>query len=146
MNYLSIFFIFLYVIHVLFTKALFDFSIKNIDIKSIIKKSLMVSHLSMLVTAYLLIYPNVENLVIAFLFSLISTIGYIIKYSKNKNRTHYFQQIVYHFLLSFVPLLLVVFSIKWGNYKPTWITYVSIIYFIILKIYNKQLYDKGISI
>ena len=143
MNKLSIFFIFLYVIHVLFSKALFefDFSMKNIG-----KKSLMVSHLSMLVIAYLLIYPNVENLVIAFLFSLISTIGYIIKYSNSKNRIKYFQQIMYHFLLSFVPLLLVIFSIKWDNYKITWITYISIIYFIFLKIYNNKLYEKGISI
>jgi hypothetical protein len=143
MNKLSIFFIFLYVIHVLFSKALFefDFSMKNIG-----KKSLMVSHLSMLVIAYLLIYPNLENLVIAFLFSLISTIGYLIKFSNSKNRTQYFQQIFVHFLLSFVPLLLVIFSIKWDNYKVTWITYISIIYFIFLKIYNNKLYEKGISI
>ena len=143
MNKLSIFFIFLYVIHVLFSKALFefDFSMKNIG-----QKSLMVSHLSMLVIAYLLIYPNVENLVIAFLFSFTSTIGYIIKYSNSKNRIKYFQQILYHFLLSFVPLLLVIFSIKWDNYKITWITYISIIYFIFLKIYNNKLYEKGISI
>jgi hypothetical protein len=143
MNKLSIFFIFLYVIHVLFSKALFefDFSMKNIG-----KKSLMVSHLNMLVIAYLLIYPNVENLVIAFLFSLISTIGYIIKYSNSKNRIKYFQQIFYHFLLSFVPLLLVIFSIKWDNYKVTCITYISIIYFIFLKMYNNKLYEKGIFI
>lgn len=143
MNKLSIFFIFLYVIHVFFSKALFefDFSMKNIG-----QKSLMVSHLSMLVIAYLLIYPNVENLVIAFLFSFTSTIGYIFKYSNSKNRIKYFQQILYHFLLSFVPLLLVIFSIKWDNYKVTWITYISIIYFIFLKIYNNKLYEKGISI
>ena len=143
MNYLSIFFIFLYVIHVLFTKALFvfDFSMKNIG-----KKSIMASHISMLVIAYLFIYPSVEIFTIAFLFSIVSTIGYLIKFSNSKDRTQYFQQIVYHFLLSFVPLLLIFSSIKWDNYKPTWITYVSIIYFIFLKIYNNQLYDKGIPI
>ena len=148
MNYLSIFFIFLYVIHVLFTKALFDFdfSMKNIGKKSIMKKSLMASHISMLVIAYLFIYPTVEIFTIAFLFSIVSTIGYLIKFSNSKNRTKYFQQIVYHFLLSFVPLLLIFSSIKWDDYKLTWITYVSIIYFIFLKIYNNQLYDKGISI
>ena len=148
MNYLSIFFIFLYVIHVLFTKALFDFdfSMKNIGKKSIMKKSLMASHISMLVIAYLFIYPTVEIFTIAFLFSIVSTIGYLIKFSNSKNRTQYFQQILYHFLLSFVPLLLVIFSIKWDNYKVTWITYISIIYFIFLKIYNNKLYEKGISI
>lgn len=136
-------FICLYLIHVLFSDKLFDFSkIFNGEYKFIlndrIKNLVALSYVSFLGLALLFEKTNNEHFFIAFLLCCASFIGYIANFFHNKN---YESQIVKHSTLLLPFIFLDYTNITSFSFKTTFITYIAIFYLIFLKIISHKVYD-----
>lgn len=146
MKFLTVFFIVLYLVHVLFSNGLLEFN--KFDFENIMNRILLLSYVTMLALANVIENPNTENFIIAFVFSFGSCFGYAVKFMNNKDRIHYVKQNFYHVFLLLTPLLFVIFNnkINWKKYNITIISFIAICYIVFLKLYNNQLYKNGIPI
>tara|TARA_B100001287_G_scaffold270997_1_gene270622 strand:+ start:34108 stop:34551 length:444 start_codon:yes stop_codon:yes gene_type:complete len=143
MKKITIILICLYLIHVLFSDQLFDFTtlfkgeyIFKLDKR--LKSSLALSYISFLALALCFEKTNNETFFIAFLFSSISFIGYIANFSHYEN---YETQIVKHSLLLLPIIFLDYTKITSFSFKTTYITYLAIFYLIFLKMISHTIYN-----
>lgn len=152
MKYLTIFYIFLYITHVIFgpyygwyifTDTPFKWISK--DINEIVKRSIWITYIGFLLIALFIEYPNAETFLVAMGISIITTISYFIKF---KDSEEYLKGTIDHLFIMVVPLFILFFyyNININKYKPTYLSLIVLIYIIIMKYTDDILYIGGIDI
>jgi hypothetical protein len=112
------------------------------SIKEVLKRSLWMTYVSFLSIALFNEFPNAETFLIAFIISIISTIGYHYKFN---NSELYNIGIVDHIVYLIIPLIYLFFhyNINVLKYKPTKLTIVALIYILSYKYVDQILYKTG---
>ena len=152
MKNITIFYLFLYVTHVLFgpyyfwyifTDTPFRWRTKNLN--ELLHRILWITYVGFLSVALFNEYPNAETFIVAFTISLFATIGYFHKFDKSEE---YFKGSVDHLLILMAPLIYLFFhyNINLDTYKPTYLTYLTILYLFAMKYSDTVLYKSGIDI
>lgn len=133
---LIIIYSFLYISHIILGPYYYSFIFQGQKPKYIVKsftdllkKSVYITYISMLMTIYFLINPNTETYMCGLLITFVALISYIVKYRTSQ---YIVQSIVLHTLL-LLPYIFYKFyyDIQIKLYKPTIITYLTILLLII---------------
>ena len=146
MKYLTIFYLFLFITHILlgpyYLRYMVDFKKPkwiSSSIKEVLKRSLWLTYVSFLSIALFNEYPNAETFLIAFIISIVSTIGYHYKFN---NSEVYNIGIIDHIVYLIFPVIYLFFyyNINVLKYKPTKITLLALIYIVSYKYIDQILY------
>ena len=113
--------------------------------KDILKRTLWITYLSFLFMALFNEYPNAETFIIAFFFSVTSTVGFWIKF---KNDDTLLIGLIDHFIFLIIPVIVLFFyyRINLLNYQPTYLTLLGILILLSYKYLDHLLYLKGKNI
>lgn len=150
MKYLTIIYIFLFVSHIIlgpyYIYDIIQFKKPKYMSKTkieVVKRMFWITYVSFLSFALLIEYPNSEKFLITFVLVLISTVGY---YYKFVNHSPVFVVgMTDHILYLCIPLVYLYFKykIKIKNYKPTYLSFILIVYVISYKYIDQFLYLTG---
>ena len=144
-KYLILFYVFLYLSHIILGPYWYRFYLANKPIRyksknlnEIINKSLYITYLSLIYTIYFFCYPSSESFILAFTITLLSLILYIIIYKDGK----YFTESVIDHSLLVLPFIYYYyfFNINILNYNVTNQTYLTLILAIIYPHIYKKIY------
>lgn len=144
-KYLILFYIFLYLSHIILGPYWYRFYIENKPIRyksknlnDILNKSLYITYLSFIYTIYFFCYPSSESFTLAFIITLLSLILYIIIYKDGK----YFTESVIDHSLLVLPFIYYYnfFNINILNYKITNQTYLTFLAVLIYPYVYKKIY------
>ena len=136
----------LYISHIILGPYYYTFLLKGEKLKymsksivDVLKHSIYITYVSWLYTIYFLINPNTETYLNALVMTSLSLIIYVIIYYDSK---YIVDSVILHGLM-ILPLIL--FKIKYNiditSFKPTFITYFSIVILIIYSFIYKHLYE-----
>lgn len=146
MKPLTVFYIFLYVTHVIFGPYYVwyiftdtPFKLMSKDLKEGLRRSLWITYVGFLSIALFNEYPNAETFLIAYILALLSTIGYFIKF---KDSAEYMKGTIDHLWIMILPLsiLYVHYKINIHTYKPTYLSFLAFIYIITIRYVHNILY------
>ena len=146
------FYLFLYVTHVIFGPYYFwyiftdtPFKWMSKDFNEVMRRSIWITYVGFLCIALFIEYPNAETFLIAFTVSLFATIGY---FKKFKDSQEYIKGTIDHSLIMIMPLciLYVYYNINLYTYKPTYLSILGLFYIIMMKYLDDKLYTNGIDI
>ena len=142
---LILFYLILYVSHLILGPYYINFLLNNKKIKfktkniiELLKKSVYITYVSLLFTIYFLIYPTTESFIIACLITLIALLSYIIIYN---NSEYLYISIIDHTLL-LVPFIFYyyLYKIDLNKYKYTNLSNFTILYLIFITLTYKNIY------
>lgn len=152
MKVITLFYLFLFVCHLIlgpyFYRDLLQLK-KPTKIagsfKDILKRTLWITYLSFLFMALFNEYPSAETFIIAFLFSVTSTIGFWIKFKNDKTLLI---GLIDHFIFLVIPVICLFFYYKINllNYQPTSLTLFGVLILLSYKYLDSILYLKGKNI
>ena len=136
----------LYISHIILGPYYYTFLLKGEKLKymsksivDVLKHSIYITYVSWLYTIYFLINPNTETYLNALVMTSLSLIIYVIIYYDSK---YIVDSVILHGLM-ILPFIL--FKIKYNiditSFKPTFITYFSIVILIIYSFIYKHLYE-----
>jgi hypothetical protein len=146
MKGLTVFYIFLYVTHILFGPYYFwyiftdtPFKLISKDVNEVLRRSIWITYVGFLCIALFNEYPNAETFLVAYIISLLSTIGYFIKF---KDSAEYMKGTIDHLWIMILPLCILFFhyKIKINTYKPTYLSFIAFIYILIMRYIHTILY------
>ena len=159
MKKLTLFYLFLYITHVILGSHFYldsyfininPFFIKiekpkyiNHIFDNLYNRIIWFTYLNYLIIAFFIEYPCSETFLIAFIISIISIFGYYYKFKHNPNE---FQiGLIDHILFLLLPLIYLFFNynINVFNYKPSIFSFIIIIYVIIYRKIDQYLYKNG---
>lgn len=115
------------------------------SLKDIFKRTLWITYVSFLFMALFNEYPNAETFIIAFLFSVTSTVGFWLKFKNDKTLII---GLIDHFIFLFIPVVCLFFYYKIDllNYQPTYLTLFGVLILLSYKYLDSLLYLKGTDI
>lgn len=149
MKYLTIFYLFLFITHIILGPYYITYLLQfkkpkweSKNITEVLKRTLWITYVSFLTIALFNEYPNTETFLIAFIVSLISTVGYHYKF---KNSSVYQKGLREHFLILNLPLIYLFFYYKiyLMKYKPTYLSLIAMLYIFSYKYIDQLLYKTG---
>lgn len=152
MKPLTIFYLFLYISHIIFGPYYFWYFFTNTpfkwisnDFSEILRRSTWITYVGFLLIALFNEYPNAETFLVAAVVSVLATLGYFKKFEDSEE---YIKGTVDHLLILIAPLCILFFyyEIKISSYKPTYLSLVVLIYIVIMKYSDHILYVSGIDI
>ncbi len=141
-----IFYILLYISHIILGPYYYTFLYKGEPIKymsknivDVLKYSVYITYVSMLYTIYFLKNPNTETYMNGLLLTIISLVMYVILYH---NSEHIIESIILHTIL-ILPYIFFkyYYNIRITTFKPTFISYFTIMFLIIYMFIYKYLYE-----
>jgi hypothetical protein len=146
MKSITVLYIYLYISHIflgpyyvwfLFTDT--PFKLMSKDWTEVLRRSIWLTYIGFLCIALLNEYPNPETFLSAFIVSMVSMIGYLIKF---KGSVEYIKGIVDHVCFLIIPLgiLYVYYNINLNTYKPTYLSLVVVMYILSMTYFHRILY------
>ena len=142
---LVLFYVILYISHLILGPYYINFLLNNEEIKfksknikELLKRSIYITYVSLLFTIYFLIYPTTESFTIAFIITLIALLSYIIIYNDSE---YLYISIIDHTLL-LLPFIFYfyLYKIDLNTYKYTNLSNITILYLIFITLTYKNVY------
>lgn len=152
MKYFTFFAIAIYLLHITLGPYFMSYIITfnkpkwiSQNFNEVLRRSLWITYISILTIAYFNEYPNEESFLISFLFSIISSIGYIYKFWDSQE---FYRGVISHISYLLIPVIYLGFyyEINILKYQPTILTIISFIYILTYNYYDQIIYIGGLDI
>ena len=149
MKYITLFYIFLFISHIFLGPYYIRYLIKleepkwkSKSYKEVLYRTLWMTYITFLSIALFNEYPNPETFVIAFSLAITSIIGYYIKFQESEV---FDIGLTDHIIFVVIPLIYLFFyyNINLYKYKPTILTFITLIYLLSYKYLDQILYKTG---
>ena len=149
MKYITLFYIFLFISHIFLGPYYIRYMIKfkkpkwqSKTLKEVYYRTLWITYITFLSIALFNEYPNPETFIIAFTLSITTTIGYYIKFQESEVFDIGLKD---HIIFIVLPVIYLFFyyNINICKYKPTILTFITLIYLLSYKHIDQILYKTG---